>query len=88
MKLFFLFFLFISTAYSQVKEQYYNEFGLPIDSLIIGEWELEKVEIVNGFYHVEDSNRYVSNNFENHKLYFSTDTLWFYPDLNTVFYRR
>lgn len=88
MKLFFLFFLSISTAYSQVKKQYYNEFGLPIDSVILGEWELEKVEIVNGFYHVEDSNRYTSNNFENHKLYFSTDTLWFYPDLNTVFYRR
>jgi hypothetical protein len=88
MKLFLLFFLCISTAYSQIKEQFFNEFGLPIDSLIIGEWELEKVEIVNGFYHVEDSNRYVSNNFENHKLYFSTDTLWFYPDLNTVFYRR
>jgi hypothetical protein len=88
MKFLLLFFLSISTAFSQVKKQYYNEFGLPIDSLIIGEWELEKVEIVNGFYHVEDSNRYVSNNFENHKLYFSTDTLWFYPDLNTVFYRR
>ncbi|MEN9302222.1 MAG: hypothetical protein RL264_651 [Bacteroidota bacterium] len=88
MKLFFLFFLSISTAYSQVIEQYYNEFGLPIDSVILGEWELEKVEIVNGFYHDEDSNRHFSNNFENHKLYFSTDTLWFYPDLNTVFYRR
>ena len=88
MKFLLLFFLSISTAFSQVKKQYYNEFGLPIDSLILGDWELEIVEIVNGFCHVEDSNRHFSNNFENHKLYFSTDTLWFYPDLNTIYYRR
>jgi hypothetical protein len=87
MKLFLLFFISISTAYSQVKEPFYNEFGLPIDSLIHGKWELEKVEIINGFYPIDDSNRYNSNYFENHKLYFSSDTLRFYPDSIKVYYR-
>lgn len=88
MKLFFLFFLSISTAFSQVKEQYYNEFGLPIDSLILGDWELEKVEIVNGYYEIEDSNRFVSTNLFNHKLSIYSDSIVVIQDSASRFYLR
>jgi hypothetical protein len=88
MKLFFFFFLSISTAYSQVKEQYYNEFGLPFDSLILGDWELEKVEIVNGYYEIEDSNRFVSTNLYNHKLSIYSDSIVVIQDSASRFYRR
>lgn len=88
MKSFLLFFLCISTAYSQVKEQFYNEFGLPIDSLILGEWELEKVEIVNGYYEIEDSNRFVSTNLYNHKLSIYSDSIIVIQDSASRFYLR
>ena len=88
MKLFFLFFLSISTAYSQVKEQFYNEFGLPIDSLILGEWELEKVEIIDRYNEIKDSNRFVSNNLQNHTLSIFADSIVILPDLSSRYYQR
>jgi YHS domain-containing protein len=88
MKFLLLFFLSSFTAYSQVKEHFYNEFGLPIDSLILGDWELEKVEIVNGYYEIEDSNRFVSNSLQNHTLSIFADSIVILPDLSSRYYRR
>ena len=88
MKFLLLFFLSISTAYSQVKEHFYNEFGLPIDSLILGDWELEKVEVVNGYYEIEDSNRFVSTNLYNHRLSIYNDSIVLIQDSASRFYLR
>lgn len=88
MKFLLLFFLSSFTAYSQVKEHFYNEFGLPIDSLILGEWELEKVEIIDRYNEIKDSNRFVSNSLQNHTLSIFADSIVILPDLSSRYYRR
>lgn len=88
MKLFFLFFLSISTAFSQVKEQYYNDFGLPIDSLILGDWELEKVEYVNVLNHIYDTNKFVTTYYHDHNLSIYSDSIAIFLNPDSRFFRR
>lgn len=72
--------LFSSSCYTQTNNRFYNEFGLSIDSLLLGDWELESIEIVNGFYSEKDSNRIVSKMFEKNNLSIYSDSIFLVRD--------
>ncbi len=59
-----------------------------IDSLILGEWELEKVEIVNVLNHINDTNKFVSTYYHDHNLSIYSDSIAIILNPDSRFFRR
>ena len=88
MKLILVFLLITPTIFSQNNDRNAMFNNQLFDSLIIGDWQLAKVEIVDGYNVISDTNRFESQASRIKKITITSDSIYNHRDTTLRYYIR
>tara|TARA_R110002050_G_scaffold263736_2_gene404363 strand:- start:19 stop:519 length:501 start_codon:yes stop_codon:yes gene_type:complete len=88
MKLILILLLISPTLFAQKKITDALQYHVPFNTLIMGNWKLTDVEVVDGFNVVSDTNRFKSQKKRNNNITITADSIYSQRDTTLRFYVR